>query len=268
MTSADHDAVHDAERPAAAPGRTGVTATRRPQWVRAAGSELAMHGYLAAWFWGFVVVATLVAFLVVDHFTDVRVSIVQYASYALAWFPFSLMIIVATMSFTIHVASGMTRRSFVRASLASSVVVAVGFGLVMTLLLLAEGGVYGALGIPHGGPGTGDENGIVAGVWESGVLASWGTYSLIVLAGMVSGLLVGACYYRFKWLRGTLLLPLALVPVLGGQLLIDLGSPDSLGSRVDIGLAWYVPALLLVVALAAAAYAAVCRRADIGSADI
>ncbi|MGC5617450.1 hypothetical protein [Georgenia sp. Z1491] len=236
----------------------------RPQWVRAAASMLSVHGVVGAWFWVGAVVLVTLATLVVDRFTTVRVSILQYASYAMLWFPFSIAVVVAAV-LTVYVANGMTRRSFIRGALASSVVVALGYGLVMALLLLVEGWIYGALGWAHGAMGT-DDDGIVEGIWESGLLAPWGVATLMVLAGLVSGLAVGAGYYRFGGLRGTVLLPFALLPVLGAQVLIDLGRPDSVGHLAGLG-DWVYPIVGAATLVLAAFVVAVLRRAPIGGVE-
>ena len=105
-------------------------------------------------------------------------------------------------------------------------------------------------------------------MWASGLLASWGTYSLLTLTGMVSGLLVGAGYYRFGGLRGTLLLPLGLVPVLSGQFLIDHHSPDSLGHRLGLEAVWYAPVVVVLAVLGAVGVAVILRRSRIGTLDV
>ncbi|MGC5626726.1 hypothetical protein ACPYO6_00585 [Georgenia sp. Z1344] len=244
--------------PTAVPGTGRGT---RPQWGRATASMLGVHGVVGAWFWALAVVAVVVATLLVDHFTTVRVSVMQFAIYATLWFPFSIAVAIAVV-LTTCVANGMTRRSFIRGALASSFVAALGHGLVMALLLIVEGWIYGALGWAHGAMGT-DDDGIVDGIWESGLLAPWAVIALMVLAGLVSGLAVGAGYHRFGGLRGTLLLPFALLPVLGAQVLVDLGRPDSVGNLAGLG-GWVYLIVGGATLVIAGYFAAVVRRTPIG----
>lgn len=248
-----------------APGRRMLPAAGgSPQWLRVARSISGALAVVSAWLWVLILVGVPVAAWAVHRYATLDQSIAQYATYALTWVPFSVAVILASTQLTIHVANGMTRRSFVKAALAVVLTAAVLYGLLLAVVLLVEGAVYGSLGLPHGGAGTNAANGVVVGLWERGFLASWASYGVVTLAGLVSGLAVGAGYYRLGGLRGSLLLPVGLLPVLAAQLIIDIDSPESLGTRLGLDLTWYLPAVVLLVLAGLVLFAALVRRTPVG----
>ncbi|MFC4556120.1 hypothetical protein [Georgenia faecalis] len=234
------------------PRRRPGTAVGRPQWRRALGWVLAVQLYLAAWFWLIAVAVVTVALIVIDRIGTVTVSIMQFASEGATWFPFAIAIISATAQLSVHVANGMTRRSFIRAALVTSVVSGVVYALVMSLAMLAEGAVFARFGWPH-----------VAGaddvaLWQSGFGPGLLGYALLFVGAQVSGLLVGIGYYRYGGWWGTLLLPLTAAPAVLLQLLTPLLGGD--GWFVDAApfslstAALAVPGAVVVIALGAAGF--------------
>lgn len=217
----------------------------------------ALSLFLAAWFWAIavvaVVLATLVAWLVNGR---VDVSIAVYARQAAIWFPFSQAIMVVAAYLRVHVASGMTRRTFARAALLVTTLSALGYAVVLTALVLAERALHHALG------------------WQATVTevqladaASPAWMQLVDLAvpfvvGNLSGLVVGVVYQRLGGWWGTLALPLTVGPVL---LTAYVGSAGLAGlpgvpTTTDAGHLALTGALGIVLAAALATVFAVTTR--------
>lgn len=162
----------------------------------------------ASWFWAGAVVLCTVVLFTVSRFAEVSLSGMQFVHQAALWFQFATAINVVAVYLPVHIAAGTTRRSFLRGSLVAAGAIAVGYAVVLALLLVIEGQIYGALGWFHGGNYDPSATVLATGVWP--YLA--GTI-LIFAAGTISGLLVGATYYRWGAIRGTLCLPLMLAPL-------------------------------------------------------
>ncbi len=169
---------------------------------------------IAAIYWMIVLVVVVAVPFVVDAVAQVEMSIVWFARQSGIWFPFSVLIGVATSYPTVHLANGMTRRSYVRGALVSVSVLAVAFASLMTLALLAERTWYGAMGwhwrledgwfAPSEGMGT--------------VFVS---YLATYLVSYLSGLLVGTVYGAAGGWWGTLTLPLTAGPIILVTILVD-----------------------------------------------
>jgi hypothetical protein len=219
-----------------------------------------MHAYLGLWFWGVVLVLALLAALVLSRTVDIQVSILQFAAHGALWFPFSLMITVTVVHLSSHVGNGMTRRSFVRAALLTAGATGLAYGSVMAVGLAVEGAVYDGAGWPHEHIATtGPDARAVVAPWSLGLPASAFVYAVRTAGGAVAGLLVGMTYYRLGGLRGTLLLPLTVLPAIVSQ--------DDLAARaadaVGLSLALYTLATLAVLALAAWAFSGLTRNAPV-----
>ena len=220
----------------------------RPQWWRAGAWMLGMQTYLALWFWAVVVGLAVAALVVLSQLAEIGTSVFQFAAHGALWYPFSLMITVSAVQITSHVGNGMSRRSFYRASLLTIGYVGLVYGLAMATGLAVEGALYDRAGWPHVHVTSVGESAVPrGGPWEEGFLVSAFTYAVRSAGGAVAGLLVGTAYYRLGALRGTVLLPLTVLPALAGQ--DDLASvvADALG----LSLAAYDVVNLAVVALAA-----------------
>jgi hypothetical protein len=145
----------------------------------------------------------------------------------------------------------MTRRSFLRAATATSVLGVVIVGLGGTLALVVEGAVYRSLDIPHGGFGTGPA-GVATGLWDEGIAVTVGVCTLASLAGVLAGLAVGAGFQRFGGLKGSVYLPLGALTLIAAMSQFDAHSADSLADRTGLGpsaLAGLVGALTVVCAV-------------------
>lgn len=187
---------------------TTTTTTRRPQWLRALAYLMASYGFmLLVWFWAIAVPVAAIVLYFVSLATDISTSGMAYTHHAALWFPFSLAVIVTVVYLPIHVANGMTRRSFTWAALAAVVLVAFINATVSTVALVIERSIYDGLGWQHGAV---DQEGEL---FANGVLGYGLGLLLLFAAGQLSGSLVGIAYYRLGGWVGTVLLPLTLLPI-------------------------------------------------------
>lgn len=199
----------------AAPSTTTPTkpsTTRRPQWLRVLFPMLRAFLGQTLWFWAFVVAAEIVMIIILQRTGNLESSIVQYARYGAIWYPFAFALGILAIQFSRHVASGLTRRSFIRAILISTVATGVAYAVLMTLAMLLEGAVFSGLGM---GPFSGGRSGPI--LPHGGIVLV--NSALSVTAGGVSGLLAGIAFYRGGALRGTLSLPLTVAPAVTVMLL-------------------------------------------------
>ncbi len=188
---------------------TTARATRRPSpLAHALSRQLGVAAYLAVWYWAIALVVLVIATLVVWRVNgSVDVSIVAYARQSAIWFPFSQAILLIASLLRVHVAAGMTRRTFVRASLVTAVSTGLGYTLVLSGLLLLERALHAAVG------------------WDAEILeqgfelvgSSFPTMvgelaPALVLANLC-GLLVGVVYHRYGGWWGTVTLPLTVLPI-------------------------------------------------------
>lgn len=226
------------------------TASRRPQWLRVARWLLRAHVSLMAWAWTIAVVVIVVVLFIVSRGTVPAMSAAAVSHHGLLWFPFSIAIMLTVAYLPFHVANGMTRASFIKASVLVNLAVGVLNAVVTTLGLVVERWAYGRLGWFHGDP---DDTTVE--VLGSGVLAYGAGLALMFASGMLSGLLIGAVYYRTSAWWGTFALPLTLAPIVVTSLVgLD---PETQWTPWSITLADWVPThnLYAVAVLAVSAVA-------------
>ncbi len=213
---------------------------------------------LAGWFWGIAVTLVLAATVVVWAVNGtVDVSVAVYARQASIWFPFSQAILVVSVFLRVHVASGMTRRTFVRASLLVSSATGFGYAVVLTALVLVERRLHALVGWD-------------AAMHEVQIADESSSVGVLLLdlavpfvVANLSGLLVGVAYQRLGGWVGTLVLPLTAGPVLLTQYLAGAGVADLPGvwTTTDAGhLALAVGAGAVMAVLTAALYARTTHR--------
>jgi hypothetical protein len=190
---------------------TTVTAPalrRRSPLAHALGRQVTVAVYLACWYWAIALVVLLAATLIVWRVNgSVDVSIVAYARQSAIWFPFSQAILLVAALLRVHVAAGMTRRTFVRASLITAVSTGLGYTLVLSGLLLLERALHSAVG------------------WDAEILeqgfeltgrdfpAMVGELAPALVLANLCGLLVGVVYHRYGGWWGTVTLPLTVLPI-------------------------------------------------------
>ncbi|ADG75990.1 conserved hypothetical protein [Cellulomonas flavigena DSM 20109] len=212
-------------------------------------------GYLG-WYW-LVVTPFFVAFsLWLAHVNGgLDAAVILYSRQGAIWFPFAQAIAMVATYLRVHVAAGMTRRTFARAALLVAGGTGTAYAVVLTVLAAVERELHRAAGWG----------------WRvtDAVLADESSPAGLLLAELVlacvvanvAGLLVGIVYQRAGGWWGTLALPVTAGPV--ALVLTLLGSTPA-GRDSWAGAA---PALLggaLVVALTAAAFAVVTTRTPLG----
>lgn len=244
---------------------TPATTRRTPQWRRAFNYLLSGYVYmLTLWFWALALPAVAIIMWVVSLNVDqISASGVAFTHHGALWFPFSIAIILSVTYLPIHVANGMTRRSFARAALTVNVVVGVMNALIATIALLVERQIYDALGWFHG-----NNSGDGLEVFHSGVLTYGFGLVLLFTAGQISGSLIGITYYRLGGWVGTFALPLCLLPLAAAGLL-GLGAGvqwKPWGWTADIA-PWGTVAAVAVLIGSAVAFSALVRNIPIDSKD-
>lgn len=234
-------------------------AVRRPSpFAHALRRQLAVALFLAGWFWAIAAVCLVTATLVVWAVNgSVDVAIAVYARQASTWFPFSQAILLVAALLRPHVAAGMTRRTFVRASLVTAVLTGLLYSAVLVGLLLLERAVHDAVGWD-------------TVITEVGLAATGSSVATLVLdlvpslvVANLSGLLVGIVYQRAGGWWGTVTLPLTVAPILATWALA--GTWTGLwiqGWLTDRPLVT-VLAAVLVAAATAVAYVLVARSAPV-----
>lgn len=230
---------------------TAAALPAAPRRVRALGpstrTALTLLGHLgriALWYGAIMLAITIAVPFVIARFTEVEASTLWYARQSAIWFPFSIMIGVAAAYLPVHVAGGMTRRTYVRGSVLAAVGLAGIFAVAGALLLLAERTWYQAVGwgwrLEDGWSDAG------GGLWPV-ALAMFLTF----LVADLSGLLVGSVYAAGGGWWGTLTLPLTVGPTVVMMTLMS-GSTALVPVADRFG---ETPALLLIGLVLAAALA-------------
>jgi hypothetical protein len=188
--------------------------TRQGPVLRTTVSLLAWFGQVALWYWAIVLVVVVAVPLVVASVGDVGTSTIWFARQSGVWFPFAIMIGIATTYPPVHVASGMTRRSYVRGALLAAVGTAVAFAVLMAGGLMAERAWYGAMGWDWS---LQDQGWFDPDVTFGSLLVA---YLATFVVAYTSGLLVGTVYAVAGGWWGTLTLPLTAGPSLVMTILV------------------------------------------------
>ncbi len=239
----------------------------RPPLVHAARRLLRTHLLLLGWFWGIVAVAAVVVNAILAAFDQEDLSVVSFGRQAGVWFPFSLQIMVATTYVRVHVAAGLTRRSYTATAVLSAVALAVVNASVMATLLVLERLVHRGLGWDW----------VLQDAAFDATGRSWPLmvldYGLTFLLGNLCGLLVGTVYYAAgarwgsvvgAWV-GTLTLPVTAGPVLVGLTLAATQSEpkERFLDVVDLTVGGVTGIGLALAALVGAAFVLIARRSAI-----
>jgi hypothetical protein len=101
---------------------------------------------VGAWFWGTIILTSVVIAAVQGWFGGLDGGTLQYTLGSARWFMFSLGLILAATTLPMHLAAGGTRRSFVDGLIRSSVFVGLATGIVTAVLLLTEELAWGWIG--------------------------------------------------------------------------------------------------------------------------
>ena len=192
---------------ALAPARAATTSSL-PRWVRLAGWYVLGHCYLLgpALVIGLVLLAVVLGILDARG-VDIRSSGMQVLLQVAVWLPFGVAIHYAVNWLGPQLAAGLTRRSFVKASVASAFGIALVAALAQLLLLNLEAWVYQARGWTADG-----FDGVALAPEATSLTALFGL-TLMITAAALSGTLVGLSFVRLRaW--ATLLLPATVGPLL------------------------------------------------------
>lgn len=241
-----------------APSRSTST-TRRPQWIRTCGWLLTRTLYLMLWGWAIAIVLVTVTLAIVSRYVGIEMSGFAFSHQGMLWYPFALAIIFTTMYLPSHVTNGMTRRSFIQATIVVNIVVGTANAAFSMVALLVERAIYHQLGWFQG-----HTDGKGADLLASGAATYGLGLVLLFVGGMISGALVGITYHRFG-VPATFLLPLTLAPIIGTSLLgLNASTQWTPWDFAFLG-EWQGSALLGVLILAAgcAFFALVARRIPI-----
>lgn len=196
------------------------------------------------------IVVSAFALISLIHFTvgDGTNSIWQLpGSGALKYFPLALAIMLTPAFLPIYVAQGVTRRSIIRGGVIFIAIVSAGFGIIMAAGYAVEKLVLDAVGIEFHY----DQPHLFTQWWQGHLIVA--EYMLLVGVHMMVGWLIGTTYYRLRWFRATLLLPVTVLPALTVELLLGTGwagaSLEEFTAYTRQSLAITIPAALLVIAL-------------------
>lgn len=163
---------------------------------------------LGLWLWPLVIAISLGVPLIVDRFGGHTGSIYAGVSQAPRWFLFAMAIVVIAEGLGPHVALGMTRRSFLRQQATGLLVVAVVWGVVSLVVTLLERAFFAGRDWPletvYG------QHPVPTEPWPLVFV----DHAVLLAVFALSGLAVGAVYYRLGGWIGTLALPLTVGPVL------------------------------------------------------
>lgn len=203
---------------------------------------------ITRWLWPAAVVVTVTIGFVIASLAPITKSIWENAGQWPRWWLFAMAIAMVATHLPVAVLHGVTRRAAVRVLAVSGVLISLYWAAFMVAGHVVERFVYARLGWPD----TLDTPHLFSDGYD--VVPMLAEYGLIFLAYQFSGALIGALYYRFGGIRGTLLLPFGLLPAAAMEALLATGW---YGSGLQEGLSASRPAaaVLLVGAIAIVALA-------------
>ncbi|MCA5894365.1 hypothetical protein LEP48_13560 [Isoptericola sp. NEAU-Y5] len=150
-------------------------------------------------FWAVFGLVMVVVPLVVHRSGGVMGGGVSYgAEYSARWFAFSLGMILFLLVLATHLAAGGTRRALFTGVLGASLVTGLLYGVLHALFLLAERGLFGALGWEWTSPDA-------TAVTGTGFLVTVGTQGIVAAAYMLVAVAVATGYQAYGVWRGTVL---------------------------------------------------------------
>lgn len=148
-------------------------------------------------------------------------SVWEQAMYGSRYFPLSMGVVLVASFLPVATAHGISRTSYALGASALVVTMGAVVALLMTLghgaeyLLYEGGGATAQFTSPH--------------LFSSGSDLGWVfTESLIIVtANVAGGYFIGSAYYRWRWLRATLALPLLILPIAAVEMLMSAGWPGN-----------------------------------------
>lgn len=161
-------------------------------------------------------------------------------------------VMLISMNLRPFIAGGVTRREFTAGAAVFALIIAAGFGVVVTLGHWLEGLTAGALG---------ERNPVYPLLSAGGLIGEFSRVAPQAAAWFVSGAVITVGFYRFRPWLGMLVLLLGVVPALATDALVGI---DEGGRTRD--LLPYLPGLLIsltLIALAATAFRLLTRDVPI-----
>jgi hypothetical protein len=156
---------------------------------------------------GLGVIATPLVAITIHHAIDpLNISIWEFAGQPLRWLMFASGVVLG-VAMPVVIAHGVTRRTFAAAATLFIGLVALAAAGYMTAGYLVERAAYAATDLPYT---VGDDH-LFTGVEQVHLLLA--EYALAFAGYLTSGWLVAVCYYRLGPVRGTLCLPLTVLPL-------------------------------------------------------
>jgi hypothetical protein len=216
------------------------------------------HRPIILWFLGLITAVTAAVTAV-----DAAIEGVQYSWWlvvfgqAVRWWMLVTGVLLVATHLRLYVTNGVTRRAFLRGAGVFALLTALGYAAVLVLGRGVERLLWSAAGsVPADHPAFTAEE----------LLTEVGTVLPGALAGLVTGALAAAVFYRFPPRIGLLLLVPALLPVVAAEALLGLYSdvtpdlrplPVAAGAAVSLALtaagAWLIHRFLSDVAIRRAA---------------
>lgn len=197
-----------------------------------------------------IVIVVFVGIGIISAGTDGDGSVWEIAAAgAFKWFPFALAVMLTPAVLPMYVTHGVTRHQFIAGAMLTLVAFAVVVAALLNLGYAAESAIYRAVDWPH----EFRDPHLFASWTETPLLVT--EYALLLAALLACGWLIGTLYYRLHWLWATLLIPVAMAPAAGAELLLQTswtGSwTESMGwARPSLALALPLTALLVAATVA------------------
>lgn len=218
------------------------------------GGELFMYGL----FWGGIVLGLFALNLVASGAFGTVDASIWAESGIFTRYLFDLagvMVVVACLP--MYVSLGVTRRDFVAGAVPAGLGIAVLATIVATALFAIEGVVYDLADWPHVLEGSAPEH-LYDRPDDYGVIAL--EWFVVYATHLLSGLLIGATFFRLGPVLGAVLLPFTALPAVGTELVLGAGGAGSvLHDALDLGEPWAPAGFAIALVLGCAAVVALRR---------
>jgi hypothetical protein len=197
-----------------------------------------------------IIIPVFVSVGVASSITDGEGSVWEIAAAgAFKWFPFALAVLVTPAVLPMYVTQGVTRHQFVVGAILTLGSFALIVAALVSLGYAAESAIQQAVDRPYD-----LRNPHLFESWTEVPLVV-AEYALLLAALLACGWLIGTLYYRLHWLWATLLIPAAMAPAAGAELLLQTswtGSwTESMGwTRPPLTLALLMTTLLIAATVA------------------
>ncbi|APU16903.1 MULTISPECIES: hypothetical protein [Actinoalloteichus] len=165
------------------------------------------------------------------------------------YFLFAIGIMLPTLFLPMFVTHGVTRRRFVADAGIFAVLISAAFALMQWGGLVFEGFLLGTMSVDQ------EVNGAHLFTSREQVLLAITEFGVLGLVHLLAGAVIGAGFYRFGWLRGLFLIPVALVPAVVTEFAMATGWVSRAVAALDLSrlsVAVGTPIVVLSVLAAAA----------------